>query len=85
MSLTLHLNCVKEELPQAVVAQPRERGEEAKLKDEYLSGKWLRVFPQTARDVKFLLMLDHQVDKFAPSKGVGVLVAARCLDTSFRS
>lgn len=85
MSLTLHLNCIKEDHPQAVVAQPKERGEDAKLKDEYLSGDWLRVFPQTARDVKFLLMLEHQLDKFAPSSGIGVLVAARCLDTTLRS
>ena len=79
MALTLHLNCIVEIEPKAVVAQPREGGEDPRMSEETLSGEWLRVFPETARDITFLQMLEHQLDKFAPASGIGVLIAARCL------
>lgn len=44
-----------------------------------LREKWLRVFPGTGKDVSFLRMLTHHVEKFAPAHGTGVLVKASVL------
>jgi hypothetical protein len=39
----------------------------------------VRVFPETGKDVSFLRLLEHRVDKFAPAHGGGVLIKARLL------
>jgi hypothetical protein len=44
-----------------------------------LQGEWLRVFPQTGRDVNFLRLLAHQEEKYAPMHGCGVLIRAELL------
>ena len=82
--LTLHLNALEEKNPRAVVPVERPKGEDPKFADEYLSGHWLRVFPATARDVAFLLSTEHQLDRFPPSSGHGVLLAARCLEGLYK-
>jgi len=41
--------------------------------------KLVRVFPSTPKDVFFLRMLQHRVDKFAPANGHGVLVKERLI------
>ena len=40
-----------------------------------LSGTWHIVMPHTAREVLALQMLEHQIDKFAPAEGNGVLIS----------
>ncbi len=73
--LTLHLNAIQEEFPRAVIEHGvTPRGEEPKLMEDTLKGKWLRVFPKTGKDVSFLRMLQHRSDKFAPATGHGVLI-----------
>jgi hypothetical protein len=44
-----------------------------------LRGDWVRVFPKTGKDMRFLQMLTHQVEKFAPTHGCGVLIKADLL------
>lgn len=77
--LTLHLNATTENTPRAVVANYKEPNGEPTFGESHLSGDWYRVFPVTARDVCFLQMLEHRVDKFAPASGGGVLVHPRSL------
>lgn len=76
---TLNLNALHEPEPLAIHSTTKERNGDPKFEVVPLIGKWLRVFPQTARDVSFLQMLEHRVDKFAPASGVGVLVSTRSL------
>lgn len=76
---TLNLNALHEPEPMAVHSTTKERNGDPKFEVVPLLGKWLRVFPQTARDVSFLRMLEHRVDKFAPASGVGVLISTRSL------
>lgn len=75
---TLRDNALKEEQPWGVIPDP-----DTTLTDGYtykpLKGDWLRVFPRTGKDVAFLAMLEHRVDKFAPSHGHGALVKADLL------
>jgi hypothetical protein len=80
VSFTLHFNTVVEHRPRAIVAEPRTGGGEATLREDYLSGDWYRVFPQTAKDIFFLQLLSHQADKFAPANGNGVLIAQSTLE-----
>ena len=77
--LTLHLNATTENTPRAVVAIYKILNGEPNFQEDHLSGDWYRVFPATARDVQFLQMLEHRVDKFAPASGGGVLVHPRVL------
>jgi hypothetical protein len=44
-----------------------------------LRGDWIRVFPQTGKDVRFLAMLEHHIEKFAPTHGCGVLIKSDLL------
>ena len=39
-----------------------------------LPGSWSRVYPTTWRHIEFLQLLNHNVDKYAPTTGEGVLV-----------
>ena len=77
--LTLHLNAIKEVRPCAVVATYKVQNGDPNFQTDDLPGEWHRVFPVTARDVQFLQMLEHRVDKFAPATGGGVLVHPRAL------
>jgi hypothetical protein len=45
------------------------------VKTVQLSGTWHLVMPHTAREVLALQMLEHQIDKFAPADGNGVLIS----------
>ena len=81
MPLTLTHNALVELHPCGVVKRPCKNSEEVKWDTMDLPGKWMRVFPQTAEDVRFLLNLEHGLDKVAPASGHGVLVAARCIPT----
>jgi hypothetical protein len=76
---TLPRNAIEETAPVAVVGIPYESREEIQYLPQELRGKWFRVFPKTGRDVQFLRMTQHHVDRFAPASGHGVLLAARCL------
>jgi len=44
-----------------------------------LPGKWLRVFPATAKEIFFIQAVEHQQDKFAPAQGAGILVRPEVL------
>lgn len=44
-----------------------------------LHGRFVRVIPETIREVHALQMLDHLQDKFAPAKGDGVILSAEAL------
>ena len=77
--LTLHYNAQKERNPQAVVAMFKVPNGDPNFHEETIPGDWYRVFPTTCRDVEFLQMLDHRVDKFAPASGVGVFIHPRVL------
>lgn len=78
--LTLHSNAISETAPSAIIKGKHEITGEQKFEEIKLSGKWLRVYPTTARDVRFLLCTELHLDRFAPSRGHGVLLAERCLD-----
>jgi len=78
MQLTLAHNAIRENRPDAVVPVPAHNGDDNFTVAE-LPGDWLRVFPANGRDVYFLQCLEHRLDKFAPAKGGGVLIARRCL------
>lgn len=81
--LTLHLNAIEEEFPRAVVEHGvTPQGEEPKLLEDTLTGKWLRVFPKTGKDVSFIRLLVHRADKFAPAAGHGVLIRRDLLNVS---
>ncbi len=77
--LTIHMNAVKENRPRAVVASYKIANGDPNFEDDNLPGDWFRVFPATARDIRFLQLLEHRVDKFAPATGGGVLVHPRAL------
>jgi len=44
-----------------------------------LFGTFYLVFPKTCKEVEALMMAEHQVDKFAPERGDGVVVTASFL------
>jgi hypothetical protein len=48
-----------------------------------LDGEFFRVYPQTANDVFTLQMLQHRVDKFAPSHGCGIILTAAACERYF--
>lgn len=85
---TLHLTAIPEVNPQIIWPFP---GRSESMKDwESVSyegnpaidskrEKLVRVFPSTGKDVIFLRMLQHRVDKFAPANGHGVLVKERLI------
>ncbi len=77
--LTLNLNAIRERRPRAIVATYKVVNGEPNFDEDDLPGDWFRVFPATGRDVQFLQMLEHRVDKFAPATGGGVLVHPRAL------
>ena len=77
--LTLHLNAIKENRPRAIVAVFKVVNGEPNFSEDDIPGDWYRVFLATPRDVQFLQMLEHRVDKFAPATGGGVLVHPRAL------
>lgn len=77
MAFTLRENNIREKLPRAIKREFSELNGEPKFVEGELTGQWLRVYPSTAADVKFLQMLEHGVDKFAPAHGGGVLVSAK--------
>lgn len=77
--LTLHLNAHKETCPRAIVASYKIPNGDPSFREDSLAGDWFRVFPVSARDVQFLQLLEHHLDKFAPATGGGVLVHPRAL------
>jgi len=77
--LTINMNATKEFRPRAVVATYKVQNGDPNFQEDDLPGEWFRVFPATGRDVQFLQMLEHRVDKFAPATGGGVLVHPRAL------
>lgn len=77
--LTLHHTAIREDAPLAIIRPHKE--DPIQVWDEApLPGTWFRVFPQTWNDIQFLRLLDHQVDKFAPDLGHGVLISAEAMD-----
>lgn len=42
-------------------------------------GQFARVYPKTAHEIKALLRLRHNHDKYAPAIGNGVIVSTRAL------
>lgn len=77
--LTLHLNAHREHRPRAVVATYKVQNGDPNFQEDDLPGEWFRVYPVNGSDVRFLQMLEHRVDKFAPAQGGGVLVHPRAL------
>ena len=45
------------------------------VKTVQLAGTYHLVMPTNAREVLALQMLEHQIDKFAPAEGNGVLIS----------
>lgn len=76
--LTLHTNSMREENPLAIIRPDKEDPLQV-WKERPLPGVWHRVFPRTWNDIQFLRLLDHQVDKFAPESGHGVLISSEAL------
>ena len=79
MAFTLHHNAAYETDPLAVVTTSNDINGDPKFEDGRLAGEWLRVFPQTSQDVRFLKDLEHHVEKFAPARGIGVLIHRNAL------
>lgn len=77
MAFTLRENSIRERAPRAIKREFIETNGEPRFVEGDLTGQWLRVYPTTWADVKFLQMLEHGVDKFAPANGGGVLVSAK--------
>lgn len=69
---TLRDNLIEEAHPWGIITIHENEGVNTSSKP--LRGEWVRVFPQTGKDVRFLQMLSHQEEKFAPTHGGGVLV-----------
>jgi len=44
-----------------------------------LYGQFYLVFPKTSKEVEALMLAEHQVEKFAPERGDGVVVSAQFL------
>lgn len=44
-----------------------------------LNGSHCRVIPSSAKEVFLLRMLDHCVDKFAPTRGNGIILTNRAI------
>ena len=63
-----------ERMMRNVEPQPRGICRESGWKSKPLKGDWSRVYPTTWRHIHFLQLLNHNVDKYAPSTGEGVLV-----------
>lgn len=67
--------------PVGIVTQrPDPLKNELQYNPRKLAGEWCRVFPCDGKEVRFLSMLNHQQDKFAPDKGHGILVRAKFVD-----
>lgn len=77
--LTIHHNATKERSPRAIVATFKVQNGDPNFMEDNIPGDWYRVYPITCRDVQFLQLLEHRVDKFAPASGGGVLVHPRVL------
>lgn len=82
--LTLAYNAIREKDPCGVVKRTQKNSEEPKFDTVALAGEWLRVFPSTGMDVRFIQNLEHGLDKVAPSSGHGVLIQSRCLPVPIR-
>ena len=76
---TLHHNALTETTPRAIQPEKHGNSEETNYVAVTLSGTWMRVFPQTGADVRFLQMTEMHCDRFAPASGTGVLLHPRCL------
>lgn len=76
-NFTLHLNAQEESAPWGI--DEDNSFEFPFFTCKPLKGDWVRVFPRTARDVMFLKLLNHRVDKMAPAHGHGVLIKAEML------
>ena len=79
MMNTLLENAIHETDPQAILPKVSIRPDD-KTKVGTLHGRWLRVFPQTARDVAVLSRFEFHKERFAPAEGHGVLVPFTFLD-----
>lgn len=76
-TITLHLNAQEESAPWGI--DEVTDFDFPFFTSRPLKGNWVRVFPKTAKDVMFLKLLDHRVEKMAPAHGHGVLVRAELL------
>lgn len=74
----LHLNAEQEMDPDVVVI--RRKDNIVDVSSKKLFGRYMRVKPTTGVDVLFLQMLQHGVDKFAPTTGDGIIVPAEVID-----
>ena len=68
------------EVPIGLRSKVNAKTGEKELKDVRLPGEWQRVIPETWPDVFWLQTLIPQSDKYAPSRGDGVLVKKALLD-----
>jgi hypothetical protein len=75
---TLRDNARPEKEPWGIISCVE--GDATIVSSKPLRGEWIRVFPQTGQDVRFLQMLDHHSEKFAPFEGGGVLIKADLLE-----
>lgn len=76
---TLLQTAVHETDPQAILPKVSYRSDDMTTVGT-LPGRWLRVFPQTARDVAEVLRFEFHKDRFAPAEGHGVLIPFTLLD-----
>lgn len=65
--------------PKVIVTSPG-KGDATNYNVETMVGKFHRVIPLTAKEISALRLMDHQVDKFAPASGSGVMVSVQALE-----
>jgi hypothetical protein len=54
-------------------------GTASDYKSKQLKGVWHRVFPVDGKEISALRMLEHHIDKFAPTSGNGILISDEAL------
>jgi hypothetical protein len=63
----------REDNPLVIISVTDAR-DQRKFEQERIKGKFLRVWPMTARQILTMQMLEHRKEKFAPADGGGILV-----------
>ena len=76
---TLFATALHETDPQAILPKVSYRSDDLTTTGT-LPGRWLRVFPQTPRDVATILRFEFHKERFAPAEGHGVLLPFTFLD-----
>lgn len=76
---TLFATALRETNPLAILPKVSSRADD-NTQVGTLPGRWLRVFPQTPRDVATILQFEFHKERFAPAEGHGVLLPFTFLD-----